>query len=102
MAGRGAGWAIAERPGRASSAASSSCEGAFERVGGGCQFAMGLKTIWKDYKVLIVMGTGLGLVHWGWFYIKSSPLFQVKTEDYVPEPGIVTYVMQSDQKNKEK
>uniref|UniRef100_A0A8B9FTP1 Uncharacterized protein n=1 Tax=Amazona collaria TaxID=241587 RepID=A0A8B9FTP1_9PSIT len=41
---------------------------------------MGLKTIWKDYKVLIVMGIGLGLVHWGWFHIKSSPLFQVKTD----------------------
>ncbi|XP_071438227.1 uncharacterized protein [Pithys albifrons albifrons] len=64
---------------------------------------MGLKTIWKDYKVLIVMGTGLGLVHWGWFHIKSSPIFQVKREDFgVPEPGIVTYMMQSDQNNKEK
>ncbi|XP_054675923.1 uncharacterized LOC128706665 homolog [Grus americana] len=70
--------------------------------GGRCQFAMGLKTIWKDYKVLIVMGTSLGLVHWGWFHIKSSPIFQVKTQDFVPEPGIVTYVMQSDHKNKEK
>lgn len=63
---------------------------------------MSLKTIWKDYKVLIVMGTGLVLVHWGWFHIKSSPIFQVKTEDVVAEPGIVSYVMQSDQKNKEK
>uniref|UniRef100_A0A8B9U8K9 Uncharacterized protein n=2 Tax=Anas TaxID=8835 RepID=A0A8B9U8K9_9AVES len=44
---------------------------------------MGLKTFWKSYKVLIVMGTGLGLVHWGWFHIKSSPIFQVKTEDFV-------------------
>uniref|UniRef100_A0A8C8EAP8 Uncharacterized protein n=2 Tax=Strigidae TaxID=30459 RepID=A0A8C8EAP8_9STRI len=43
---------------------------------------MGLKTIWKDYKVLIVMIPSLGLVHWGWFYIKSSPIFQVKTEDF--------------------
>lgn len=77
------------------------------RHGGGvghgrCQFAMGLKTIWKDYKVLIVMGTGLVLVHWGWFHIKSSPLFQVKTEEIVPEPGIVAYVLQSERKNKEK
>jgi len=63
---------------------------------------MSLKTLWKDYKVLIVMGISLGLVHWSWFHIKSSPLFQVKTEEIVPEPGIVTYVMQSDHKNKEK
>uniref|UniRef100_A0A8C6ZQ04 Uncharacterized protein n=1 Tax=Nothoprocta perdicaria TaxID=30464 RepID=A0A8C6ZQ04_NOTPE len=64
---------------------------------------MGLKTFWKDYKVLIVMGTALGLVHWGWFHIKSSPIFQVKTEeDFVPEPGIVSYVMRNEHKNKEK
>lgn len=63
---------------------------------------MSLKTLWKDYKVLIVMGISLGLVHWSWFNIKSSPLFQVKTEEIVPEPGIVTYVMQNDHKNKEK
>uniref|UniRef100_A0A8C4TPT1 Uncharacterized protein n=1 Tax=Falco tinnunculus TaxID=100819 RepID=A0A8C4TPT1_FALTI len=41
---------------------------------------MSLKTIWKDYKVLIIMVPSLALVHWGWFHIKSSPLFQVKTE----------------------
>lgn len=69
---------------------------------GRCHFTMGLKTFWKSYKVLIVMGTGLGLVHWGWFHIKSSPIFQVKTEDFVPEPAIVAYVMQKDNKNKEK
>ncbi|XP_063247576.1 uncharacterized LOC128706665 homolog [Prinia subflava] len=63
---------------------------------------MGLKTFWNDYKVLIVMGTGLGLVHWGWYYLKSSSIFQVKTEDFVPEPGIMTFTMQSDRKNKEK
>ncbi|XP_055582158.1 uncharacterized LOC128706665 homolog [Falco biarmicus] len=63
---------------------------------------MSLKTIWKDYKVLIVMAPSLALVHWGWFHIKSSPLFQVKTESFVPEPGIVAYVMQSNEKNKEK
>ncbi|XP_071596378.1 uncharacterized protein [Heliangelus exortis] len=63
---------------------------------------MGLKTIWKNYKVLIVMGTGLGLVHWGWFVIKSSPIFQIKPEDSVPEPEIVAYVMQRNHQNKEK
>ncbi|XP_068865089.1 uncharacterized protein [Aphelocoma coerulescens] len=88
--------------GRAAFASSSSCRGAFERAVGGCQFAMGLKTFWKDYKVLIVVGAGLGLVHGGWLHMKSSPIFQVKTEDFVPEPGIVTFMMQSDRKNKEK
>uniref|UniRef100_A0A8C3ES84 Uncharacterized protein n=1 Tax=Corvus moneduloides TaxID=1196302 RepID=A0A8C3ES84_CORMO len=60
---------------------------------------MGLKTFWKDYKVLIVVGAGLGLVHGGWLHMKSSPIFQVKTEDFVPEPGIVTFMMQSDLRN---
>lgn len=69
---------------------------------GRCQFAMSLKTFWKDNKVLIVMGTSLGLVHWGWYYLRSSPIFQVKTENFVQEPGILTFMMQSDQKNKEK
>ncbi|KAK2817569.1 hypothetical protein Q5P01_025760 [Channa striata] len=26
---------------------------------------MGLRAFWTNYKVLIVMGTGLGLIHWG-------------------------------------
>lgn len=69
---------------------------------GRCQFAMGLKTFWKDNKVLIVMGTSRGLVHWGWYYLKSSPVFQVKTEDFVPELGILTFMMQSNHENKEK
>ncbi|XP_065445836.1 uncharacterized LOC128706665 homolog isoform X1 [Chrysemys picta bellii] len=64
--------------------------------------SMGLKTIWKDYKVLIVMGTSLGLIHWGWFNIKSNSMFQTKREDYVPEPGIVTYVMQHESQKKGK
>ncbi|XP_067421401.1 uncharacterized protein [Emydura macquarii macquarii] len=63
---------------------------------------MGLKTIWKDYKVLIVMGTSLGLIHWGWFKIKSNPVFHTKKEDYIPEPGIVTYVMQHESQKKGK
>ncbi|XP_072783520.1 uncharacterized protein [Taeniopygia guttata] len=67
-----------------------------------CQFAMGLKTFWKDNKVLIVMGAGLGLVHWGWYYLKSSPIFQVKTEDFSPERDILTFMMQSIRKSKEK
>ncbi|XP_066466242.1 uncharacterized homolog [Tiliqua scincoides] len=63
---------------------------------------MSLKSIWKNYRVLIVMGTGLGLVHWGWFNIKSNPIFQPKSEDYVQEPGIVTYVLQQEKQNKGK
>ncbi|XP_068042185.1 uncharacterized protein [Anomalospiza imberbis] len=67
-----------------------------------CQFAMGLKTFWKDNKVLIVMGASLGLVHWGWHYLKSSPIFQVKTEDFSPERDILTFMIQSTRKSKEK
>ncbi|XP_073195716.1 uncharacterized protein [Lepidochelys kempii] len=64
--------------------------------------SMGLKTIWKNYKVLIVMGASLGLIHWGWFNIKSNSIFQTKREDYAPEPGIVTYVMQHESQKKGK
>ncbi|XP_078505666.1 uncharacterized protein LOC144763698 [Lissotriton helveticus] len=63
---------------------------------------MGLKDIWKNYKVLIVMGTGLGLVHWGWYNIKSNPLFHPKTENVITEPAIVTYVMQGKEQTKGK
>ncbi|CAN8202644.1 unnamed protein product [Coccothraustes coccothraustes] len=59
---------------------------------------MGLKTFWKDNKVLIVMGTSLGLVHWGWYYLKSSPIFQVKTEDFSPERDILAFMMQTARK----
>ncbi|KAG8443871.1 hypothetical protein GDO86_009168 [Hymenochirus boettgeri] len=57
---------------------------------------MGLGTLWKNYKVLIVMGTSLGLVHWGWYSIKSNPIFQPPSEDTVPEPGVVGYVVEKD------
>uniref|UniRef100_A0A8D2J1G8 Uncharacterized protein n=1 Tax=Varanus komodoensis TaxID=61221 RepID=A0A8D2J1G8_VARKO len=63
---------------------------------------MGLKTIWKNYKVFVVTGTGLVLIHWGWYNIKSSPIFQPTTEDLVPEPGTVTYVLQQEKQNKGK
>uniref|UniRef100_A0A673IJW7 Uncharacterized protein n=1 Tax=Sinocyclocheilus rhinocerous TaxID=307959 RepID=A0A673IJW7_9TELE len=47
-----------------------------------------LRSFWHNYKVLIVMGSGLGLVHWGWYSIKSSPLLKKSREEYIPEPGI--------------
>lgn len=41
------------------------------------------------------MGSGLGLVHWGWYTIKSNPLLKKSREEYIPEPGIVSYVAPS-------
>uniref|UniRef100_A0A669DSH8 Uncharacterized protein n=1 Tax=Oreochromis niloticus TaxID=8128 RepID=A0A669DSH8_ORENI len=35
---------------------------------------MGLRDLWSNYKVLIVMGTSLGLIHWGWYNLKGNPL----------------------------
>ncbi|KAM8945448.1 uncharacterized protein RCH25_048721 [Pelodytes ibericus] len=55
---------------------------------------MGLRNIWKNYKVLIVMGTGLGLVHWGWYNIKSNPIFHPEQNDIVPVPAIAGYVLE--------
>lgn len=57
---------------------------------------MGLESIWKNYKVLIVMGSSLGLIHWGWYNIKSNPIFHKKGDNSIPEPGIVAYVAQQD------
>lgn len=45
---------------------------------------MGIKSIWKNYKVLIVMGTGLGLTHWGWYRINSNPIFNPAAEVQAP------------------
>lgn len=53
---------------------------------------MGLRDLWKNYKVLIVMGTSLGLIHWGWYNLKNTPLLNQSREEHIPEPGIVTYV----------
>lgn len=53
---------------------------------------MGLRQFWKNYKVLIVMGTSLGLIHLGWYNLKGNPLLQKNKENYVPEPGIVAFV----------
>lgn len=53
---------------------------------------MGLRDVWKNYKVLIVMGTSLGLIHWGWYNLKTSPLLQRDKQDFIPEPGIVAFV----------
>ncbi|TSK18055.1 hypothetical protein Baya_1435 [Bagarius yarrelli] len=51
-----------------------------------------LQRFWHNYKVLIVMGSGLGFVHWGWYIIKSNPLLHQNRDEFTPEPGIVSYV----------
>ncbi|XP_068582907.1 uncharacterized protein [Cebidichthys violaceus] len=53
---------------------------------------MGLREFWHSYKVLIVMGTSLGLIHWGWYNLKANPQLRKVREEYIPEPGIVAYV----------
>ncbi|XP_071753070.1 uncharacterized protein LOC139909816 [Centroberyx gerrardi] len=53
---------------------------------------MGLRDFWKSYKVLIVMGTSLGLIHLGWYALKANPLLRKDRDQYIPEPGIVAYV----------
>ncbi|KAJ8285049.1 hypothetical protein COCON_G00038990 [Conger conger] len=56
---------------------------------------MGLKRLWNDYNVLIVMGPSLGLIHAGWYYLKSNPLLRKQREEYIPEPAIVAHVARS-------
>lgn len=56
---------------------------------------MSLRDVWRNYKVLIVMGSSLGLIHLGWYHLKTNPLLYKPKEDLVPEPGIVTYVSPS-------
>ncbi|XP_070588750.1 uncharacterized protein [Erythrolamprus reginae] len=63
---------------------------------------MGLKDLWKNYRVLIVSGTGMVLIHWGWYKVKSSPLFQPKKEVYYDDSDIVGYVLQQDKENEGK
>ncbi|KAL6111044.1 uncharacterized protein ACO6RY_20006 [Pungitius sinensis] len=53
---------------------------------------MGLRSFWHSNKVLIVMGTSLGLIHWGWYNLKTSPHLHKTRDEYIPEPGIVAYV----------
>lgn len=53
---------------------------------------MGLQEFWKSYKVLIVMGPSLGLIHWGWYTIQKNPLLHKSKEESIPEPWIVAYV----------
>uniref|UniRef100_A0A3P8UHV5 Uncharacterized protein n=1 Tax=Cynoglossus semilaevis TaxID=244447 RepID=A0A3P8UHV5_CYNSE len=65
---------------------------------------MGLHRFWQDNKVLIVMGTSLVLIHWGWYNIKSTLKAQPERNDIL-EPGIVSHVLNSssstaDPKNK--
>lgn len=53
---------------------------------------MSLRDVWRNYKVLIVMGSSLGLIHLGWYQLKTNPLIHRTKEELVPEPGIVPYV----------
>ncbi|XP_060545315.1 uncharacterized LOC128706665 homolog [Pantherophis guttatus] len=63
---------------------------------------MGLRDFWKNYRIFIVTGTGMVLIHWGWYKIKSNPLFQPKKEDYYEDSDIVRYVLQQDKENEGK
>uniref|UniRef100_A0A3B5K3J1 Uncharacterized protein n=1 Tax=Takifugu rubripes TaxID=31033 RepID=A0A3B5K3J1_TAKRU len=42
---------------------------------------MSLRDIWKNYKVLIVMGSSLGLIHLGWYQLKANPLLHKTKEE---------------------
>uniref|UniRef100_A0A667XWG2 Uncharacterized protein n=1 Tax=Myripristis murdjan TaxID=586833 RepID=A0A667XWG2_9TELE len=53
---------------------------------------MGLRDVWRSYKVLIVMGSSLGLIHLGWYTLKANPLLRRERDQHIPEPGIVAYV----------
>uniref|UniRef100_A0A3Q3J089 Uncharacterized protein n=1 Tax=Monopterus albus TaxID=43700 RepID=A0A3Q3J089_MONAL len=53
---------------------------------------MGLREFWHGYKVLIVMGTSLGLIHWGWYNLKGSPPLHNPEEADISEPGVVAHV----------
>lgn len=63
---------------------------------------MGLKTFWRDHRLLIVMIPSLALIHLGWYSIQGHPAFQPKREEIVPEPGIVTYVLEQEKRAKGK
>ncbi|XP_078227481.1 uncharacterized protein LOC128932022 isoform X5 [Callithrix jacchus] len=41
--------------------------------------------LWRDYRVLVVMIPVIGLIHLGWYKIKSSPVFQIPPKDDFPE-----------------
>ncbi|XP_075420110.1 uncharacterized protein LOC142462276 [Tenrec ecaudatus] len=47
---------------------------------------MSFQNFWRDYKVLVVMVPLIGLIHLGWYKIKSSPVFQIPNKDNIPEP----------------
>ncbi|XP_072772547.1 uncharacterized protein [Nerophis lumbriciformis] len=34
---------------------------------------MRMRDVWRNYKVLIVMGSSLVLIHVGWYQLKSNP-----------------------------
>ncbi|KAM9589512.1 uncharacterized protein ACIGJ3_000735 [Trichechus inunguis] len=48
---------------------------------------MSFQNFWRDYKVLVIMVPLVGLIHLGWYRIKSSPTFQVPNKDNIPEPN---------------
>ncbi|XP_064238312.1 uncharacterized LOC128706665 homolog [Aotus nancymaae] len=41
--------------------------------------------LWRNYRVLVVMVPVIGLIHLGWYKIKSSPVFQIPYKDDIPE-----------------
>ncbi|XP_056423844.1 uncharacterized LOC128706665 homolog [Hyla sarda] len=45
---------------------------------------MGLGSIWKSYKVLIIMVPSIGVIHWGWYNMQSSPVFHPEGKGRLP------------------
>ncbi|XP_069862846.1 uncharacterized protein [Dipodomys merriami] len=46
---------------------------------------MSFQKFWKEHKVLVVMIPLVGLIHFGWYRIRSSPIFQIP-KDNIREP----------------
>lgn len=53
---------------------------------------MGVGSLWHRYKVLLVMGSSLGLIHWGWYHLKDANPQRQRPQDELPEPGIVAFL----------
>ncbi|KAG8583989.1 hypothetical protein GDO81_008628 [Engystomops pustulosus] len=61
---------------------------------------MGLQSVWKSYKVLIVMGAGLGVVHWGWYNMQYNSIFHPEGEGRLPP--VFRYLLSKETDTKDK